>query len=76
MLGLWRANQGDHQSAAKTLNRALALARRSQDRHIAAFTLLMASLTASLMADTALAQTRAAESLRLSTELGNRRWAG
>jgi predicted ATPase/DNA-binding CsgD family transcriptional regulator len=76
MLGLWRANQDDRQGAAEALDRALALARRSQNRHIAAFALLMASLTASLTADRALARTRAAESLKLSTELGNRRWAG
>jgi predicted ATPase/DNA-binding CsgD family transcriptional regulator len=76
MLGLWRANQDDHQGAAEALDRALALARQSQDRHIAAFTLLMASLAASLTADATLARTRAAESLKLSTEIGNRRWAG
>jgi predicted ATPase/DNA-binding CsgD family transcriptional regulator len=76
LLGLWRANQDDRQGATETLDRALALARRSQDRYIAAFALLMASLTASLTADAALARTRAAESLKLSTEIGNRRWAG
>jgi predicted ATPase/DNA-binding CsgD family transcriptional regulator len=76
LLGLWRANQDDRQGAAEALDRALALARRSQDRYIAAFALLMASLTASLTADAALARTRAAESLKLSTEIGNRRWAG
>ena len=76
LLGLWRANQDDRQGATEALDRALALARRSQDRYIAAFALLMASLTASLTADAALARTRAAESLKLSTEIGNRRWAG
>jgi non-specific serine/threonine protein kinase len=76
MLGLWRANQDDRQGAAEALDRALALAGQSQDSCIAAFALLMASLTASLTADAALARARAAESLKLSTEIGNRRWAG
>jgi len=76
MLGLWRANQDDRRGAAEALDRALALARRSQDRHIAAFALLMAGLAASLTADAALARAHAAESLKLSTEIGNRRWAG
>jgi non-specific serine/threonine protein kinase len=75
LLGLWRANQDDRQGATEALDRALALARRSQDRHIAGFVLLMASLAASSTADAAMARTHAAESLKLSTAIGNRRWA-
>jgi non-specific serine/threonine protein kinase len=74
--GFWRANQDDPRGAAEALDRALALARQSQDRYLAAFVLLMASMTASLPAGTALATERAAESLELFTEIGDRRGAG
>jgi predicted ATPase/DNA-binding CsgD family transcriptional regulator len=77
LTGLWRANQGDSEGAAEAVDRAIALAGRwSQDRYVAALALMMGSLTALLTADTALAQARATESLNLSTEIGDRRWAG
>lgn len=76
LLGFWRANQGDRPGAAEALDRALALTGRSQDRYYAAFALMMAGLTGSLMADTALARTRAAESIEWFTEIGDRRGAG
>jgi predicted ATPase/DNA-binding CsgD family transcriptional regulator len=76
ILGFWRANQDDRQGAVEAIDRALALARQSRDRYFAAFALLMASMTASLMADPALAKARAAESVKLFTEIGDRRGAG
>jgi predicted ATPase/DNA-binding CsgD family transcriptional regulator len=76
IFGLWRANQDSRQGAAEATDRALALARQSGDRYFAAFALLMASMTASLMADPALAQVRAADSVKLFTEIGDRRGAG
>jgi predicted ATPase/DNA-binding CsgD family transcriptional regulator len=76
ILGFWRANQDDRQGAAEAIDQALALARRSPDRYFAAFALLMASMTASLMADPALARERAADSLKLFTKIGDRRGAG
>jgi non-specific serine/threonine protein kinase len=76
ILGFWRANNGDRHGAAEALERALDLSRQSQDRYSAAFALLMASMTASVMADTALAMVRATESMELFTEIGDRRGAG
>jgi predicted ATPase/DNA-binding CsgD family transcriptional regulator len=76
ILGFWRANRDDRQGAAEVLDRALALVRQSRDRYCAAFVLLMASMTASLMADPALAKARAADSVKLFTEIGDRRGAG
>jgi non-specific serine/threonine protein kinase len=75
IFGFWRANQDDRQGAAEALDRALALARQSRDRYYPAIALLMAGLTASLMTDTALARARAAESVKLFTEIGDRRGA-
>ena len=76
VLGFWRANQDDRRGAAEALDRALALARQSRNPYFAAFALLMASMTASLLTDTALAKARAAESIKLFTEIGNRRGGG
>jgi non-specific serine/threonine protein kinase len=76
ILGFWRANQDDRHGAAEALDRALALARRSPDRYFAAFALLMAGMTASLLADTALARAHAAESIELFTGIGDQRGAG
>jgi len=76
IFGLWRANHDDSHGAAEATDRALALARQSGDRYFTAFALLMASMTASLMADPALAQIRAAASVKLFTEIGDRRGAG
>jgi predicted ATPase/DNA-binding CsgD family transcriptional regulator len=76
ILGFWRANQADRQGAAEAIDRALALARPSRDRYCAAFALLMASMTASLLTDPVLAKARAAESIKLFTEIGDRRGAG
>jgi predicted ATPase/DNA-binding CsgD family transcriptional regulator len=76
VLGFWRANQDDRQGAADALDHALALARQSQDRYYSAFALLMAGMTASLLADPALAKARAAGSVKLFTEIGDRRGAG
>jgi DNA-binding CsgD family transcriptional regulator len=76
IFGFWRANQEGRQGAAEALDRALALARQSGDRYFAAFVLLMASMTAALMTDPRLAQVRAADSVTLFTEIGDRRGAG
>lgn len=76
IFGFWRANQDDRHGAAETIDRALALARQSRDRYFAAFALLMASMTASSMADPALAKARAVDSVNLFTEIGDRRGAG
>jgi non-specific serine/threonine protein kinase len=76
LLGFWRANNDDRQGAAEAIDRALALARQSRDRYFAAFALLIASMTASLMADPALAKARAADTVKLFTEIGDRRSAG
>jgi predicted ATPase/DNA-binding CsgD family transcriptional regulator len=76
IFGFWRANQDDRQGAVEAIDRALALARQPEDRYFAAFALLMASMTASLMADPALAKARAVESVKLFTEIGDRRGAG
>jgi len=76
ILGFWRANRDDRQGATEAIDRALALAGQSRDRYFAAFALLMASMTASLMADPALAKARAADSVKLFTETGDRRGAG
>lgn len=76
LLGFWRANHDDRRGAAEALDQALALTRRPRDRYYAAFALMMAGLTESLMAETALARTRAAESVELFTEIGDRRGAG
>jgi len=76
ILGFWRANQADREGAAEAIDRALVRARLSEDRYFAAYALLMAGMAASLMADTALARTRAAQSLDLFTEIGDRRGAG
>jgi non-specific serine/threonine protein kinase len=76
LLGFWRANRDDRQGAADAIDRALALVRQSRDRYFAAFALLIASMTASLMADPALAKARAADTAKLFTEIGDRRGAG
>jgi len=76
LMALWRADQGDHQGAAQAVDRAVALSTRSPERHIAALALMMAGLTALLAADMAQARMRATESLELSTDIGDRRWAG
>jgi DNA-binding CsgD family transcriptional regulator len=76
IFGFWRANQDNRRGAVEAIDRALALARQSRDRYFAAFALLMASMTASVMADPALAKARAAESVKLFTEIGDRRGAG
>jgi predicted ATPase/DNA-binding CsgD family transcriptional regulator len=75
LLGFWRANQADREGAAEALDRALVLAGLSEDRYFAAHALLMAGMAASLMADTALARTRAAQSVDLFTEIGDYRGA-
>jgi predicted ATPase/transcriptional regulator with XRE-family HTH domain len=76
LMGLWRASQGDCDGAAQAVDHATTLASRSPDRSAIALALMMGGLTALLAADTALARTRAAESLRASEEIGDRRWAG
>jgi predicted ATPase/DNA-binding CsgD family transcriptional regulator len=76
IFGFWRANQDDRAGAAEAVDHALALARQSGDRYFAAFALLMASMTASLLADPALAQVRAVESVHLFSDIGDRRGAG
>ena len=76
ILGFWRANQDDRQGAAEAIDHALAMARQSPDRYFAGFALLMGSMTASLMADPALAKERATDSVKLFTEIGERRGAG
>jgi predicted ATPase/DNA-binding CsgD family transcriptional regulator len=76
ILGFWRANQGDRRGAVETIDRALAVARQSGDQYAAAFALLMAGITASVLADMPLAKARAAESIKLFTEIGDRRGAG
>ncbi len=76
IFGFWRANQADHRGAAEAIDRALALAGKSRDRYFAAFALLMGSMTAASSADPALAKARAAESIKLFTEIGERRGAG
>jgi non-specific serine/threonine protein kinase len=76
VLGFWRANHDDRHGAAEALDRALALARQSPDRYFVAFALLMAGMTASVMADTALAKAHAAKSIELFTGIGDRRGAG
>jgi predicted ATPase len=48
----------------------------SRDQYLAAFALLMAGMAALLMADTALARTRAAERVELFTEISDRWGAG
>jgi DNA-binding CsgD family transcriptional regulator len=76
ILGFWRANQNDRQGAAEAIDRAMALTRQRRNRYFVAFALLMASMTASLMADPALARERATDSVKLFTELADRRGAG
>ena len=76
ILGFWRANQGDPQGAAKALEDALALSRQSHDRYIPAFVLMMASVSASITADIAVARASAARSTELFTEIGDRLGAG
>ena len=76
VFGFWLANQDDRQGAVEAIDRSLALARQSRDRYVAAFTLLMASLAATFLADPVLARARATESARLFTEIGDRRGAG
>ena len=75
ILGYWRANRGDREGSAQALDRALVLARRSEDQYPAAYAQLMAALAASLFADTSLARTCAAQSVELFTEIGDRRGA-
>ena len=76
MLGFWRANEGDHRGAAAAVDRARALAELSEDRYFAAYALLMAAMGAFLMAETALAKTRALRSAELFGEIGDRRGVG
>jgi predicted ATPase/DNA-binding CsgD family transcriptional regulator len=75
-LGFWRANQCDHDGAVNALGLALMLAGLAEDRHCAAYALLMASMAAALGADTALARAQAARSVDLFTEMGDCRGAG
>jgi len=74
--GFWLASLGDRVAAANTLDRALALAGQSEDRYYAAFASLMAAMGASVMGDPALARMRAADSLAISTRIGDYRGAG
>lgn len=76
ILGFWRANRGDREGAAEVLDHALKLAESSHDHYYTAFALLMAGMGAYLMADTALARTRATRSLDLFTQIGDHRGAG
>jgi len=75
-LGFLRVSQDDRQGAIEALDRALALAGQSPDQYSAAVAFLMAGLTASLMADKALAKAHAAKSAELFTEIGDLRGAG
>jgi predicted ATPase/DNA-binding CsgD family transcriptional regulator len=76
LLGFWQANEADREGAAEALDGALMLARASHEPYVAAFTLLMAGMAASLLGDTALARSRASESLDLFTQIGDDRGAG
>ena len=75
ILGFWLASHADC-GAAEALERALGLAKQSQDRYFAAFALLMAAMAASVRGNTALARTHAVRSIRLSAEIGDSRGAG
>jgi non-specific serine/threonine protein kinase len=74
-LGYFRVCAGDREGAAAALDRALALAKRSQERYTAARVLLMAGMAAHLMGELALARTYATESVELCTRVGDRRVA-
>jgi non-specific serine/threonine protein kinase len=76
IFGFWLANHDDPEGATEAIELALALTTQSRDQYFAAFALLMASLTASVTGDAALSQVRAADSVRLFTEIGDRRGAG
>jgi non-specific serine/threonine protein kinase len=75
ILGNWRANLGDRGGATEALERALLLARLTQDRYYAAFAQLMAALAAYSMNDQVLAKAHAVQSIELSTEIGDSRGA-
>ena len=76
ILGNWRANHGDREGSAEAFERAMLLAGLAQDQHSAAYAQLMAALAASSIDDRASARSYATRSLKLFTEIGDRREAG
>lgn len=76
ILGFWRANDGDREGAAESLDHAMLLAGRTRDRYPAAYARLMAAMAVSAMADRTLARAYATQSVELFSEMGDHRGAG
>jgi predicted ATPase/DNA-binding CsgD family transcriptional regulator len=76
ILGYWRANHGDREGSAEALDRASLLAGLTQDRYCAAYAQLMAGMTASSMTNRAVARAHAARSVKLFSDIGDRRGVG